>query len=747
MTGAIENNLQNGDIITDIRYELEDWKMEDALALVPAAYLSQTGIQSISGILTSSGSLKGILNDSLMPVMDIGIHMENSSLSYAELPFPLDKINGDLQFYGNMNKQEASWLQLNSFSAHTPASSVQASGRINHLFSDMHFDLLTKTNAVLEEFMIFIPDTMDINMKGRISMEMKTDFFMSHLEKMELDRVKMTGTASLIGFDMEYDSLSMFTNYSRLSFSLPNARPYKNNSSFVSARIQSDRLEASMIESFNTSLNNSSIYVEMSDPRDSTRIPDVFCVYKSDTLIAEMDTINVSMVKPYGNISLYPSEKSPGLPALDLAYSTFDLKAQAGKESLSIEDIMLNTHLVNDTTQQDIFLQWLAHGNLDMKNGKIFMTSLTDPVEISAIKMDFDPETFSIEESMFRIDRSDFSLNGTARNILSYVRGDSILRADFSFNSGISDLNKLMYLTSGMGSEQKQPPPPPEENEEESFSGPYMVPEGMDFILRASIDNLIRGMDTATNITGDVRVSDGILVLDDLSFTTPAADMQLTAMYRTPRKNHIYLGMDYHMLDVEISRLLEMIPDIDTLMPMLRSFAGSGEFHLAVETYVDSAYEIKQSTLRGAASIEGEDLVLMDGETFGEIAKKLRFSRKAENRVDSLSAEFTIFREEIDIYPFLIVMDRYKAIVGGRHNFDMSFDYHISLIDSPLPVRLGIDIKGTADELQYRPTNPKYSQLYRPIRRNVVENRQLELRRMIREALIQDVEEEPEEGN
>jgi hypothetical protein len=223
--------------------------------------------------------------------------------------------------------------------------------------------------------------------------------------------------------------------------------------------------------------------------------------------------------------------------------------------------------------------------------------------------------------------------------------------------------------------------------------------------------------------------------------------MQLTAMYRTPRKNHIYLGMDYHMLDVEISRLLEMIPDIDTLMPMLRSFAGSGEFHLAVETYVDSAYEIKQSTLRGAASIEGEDLVLMDGETFGEIAKKLRFSRKAENRVDSLSAEFTIFREEIDIYPFLIVMDRYKAIVGGRHNFDMSFDYHISLIDSPLPVRLGIDIKGTADELQYRPTNPKYSQLYRPIRRNVVENRQLELRRMIREALIQDVEEEPEEGN
>jgi len=105
--------------------------------------------------------------------------------------------------------------------------------------------------------------------------------------------------------------------------------------------------------------------------------------------------------------------------------------------------------------------------------------------------------------------------------------------------------------------------------------------------------------------------------------------MQLTAMYRTPRKNHLYLGLDYHLFDVEISRLLQMIPDIDTLMPMLRSFGGSGEFHIAIETYLDSLYNIKESTLRGASSIKGEDLVLMDGETFSEIAKTLRFSKRA----------------------------------------------------------------------------------------------------------------------
>jgi hypothetical protein len=186
----------------------------------------------------------------------------------------------------------------------------------------------------------------------------------------------------------------------------------------------------------------------------------------------------------------------------------------------------------------------------------------------------------------------------------------------------------------------------------------------------------------------------------------------------------------------KLKELLEMIPDIDTLMPMLRSFKGTGEFHIAVETYLDSMYNIKKSTLRGASSITGQNLVLMDGETFSEIAKTLRFNKKTENIVDSLSTEFTIFREEIDIYPFLMVMDRYKAVIAGRHNFDLTFNYHVSVVESPLPFRLGVDIQGDLDNLSYSLARARYAEFYRPARRGMVENRQLELRRMIREALM-----------
>jgi hypothetical protein len=263
-----------------------------------------------------------------------------------------------------------------------------------------------------------------------------------------------------------------------------------------------------------------------------------------------------------------------------------------------------------------------------------------------------------------------------------------------------------------------------------------MVPKGMDVQLNVDVASANYGTGVARNIKGQLRVKDGLLILDDMNFVTPAAKMQLTTMYRTSRKNHLFIGVDFHMLNVEIDELLKIIPDVDSIMPMLRSFSGKGEFHMAAETYLDSLYKPKPSTIRGAASIRGTDLVLMDGETFSEIAKTLRFSKKTYNKVDSLAAEFTVFKKEIDIYPFLIVMDKYKGVVAGRHNMDMSFDYHISVVQSPLPFRLGIDITGTLDHLKYRLAKCRYAEMYRPVARGEVHNKQLELRKMIRDALM-----------
>jgi hypothetical protein len=732
------DTLQN--IVADLSYNFTSWQVKEALKLIPPAFLTEFAEFDLKGHISCEGTIRGVLNDSLMPVIEFNMTLEKGSFGKDGFPYQLNEVNYDIHVFADFANDEASFLSINGFEAKSAGSTFKTRGRVNRLFSDMQFDLISEVSLEMGEISSLIPGIPGLTLKGSIDGKAKTEFTFSQITEVALEKMQFSGTAVFSDFSILSDSISLSTSNTKMEFALPNKYISKRNTNFAYIKIASDDLAASREEVFTTSMKNAHFFIEMSDIRDTTSFPELFCTFSTDSFTAGMDSISVIINKPLGNFFLSPAPGSHGNPEVKIAFASYQLNARAGQDSAVISEINLGTGLVYDKSQQDAFLQWLPNGFIDIDNGIVSLTAFSYPVEISKIKMEFEPQTFTVKEGRVNIERSDFELTGILNNVLDYFRSDSLLKGEFNLSSASVDLIQLLNFTNGIGASKETTEDQPSHiQDNNSFTGPYIVPQGIDVLLKADVREAIMGNDTARYIIGDVRVSDGILLLDALTFSTPAADMQLTAMYRTPRKNHLHLYLDYHMLDVEISRLLKMIPDIDTLMPMLRSFDGSGEFHIAIETYLDSLYNVKKSTLRGAASIKGEDLVLMDGETFSEIAKTFRFSKGAQNRVDSLSAEFTIFRDEIDVYPFLLVMDRYKVVVGGRHNFDMTFDYHISLVESPLPLRLGINVGGNMDDLKYRLASPRYAEFYRPASRREVENRQLEFRKMIREALLQNV--------
>lgn len=98
---------------------------------------------------------------------------------------------------------------------------------------------------------------------------------------------------------------------------------------------------------------------------------------------------------------------------------------------------------------------------------------------------------------------------------------------------------------------------------------------------------------------------------------------------------------------------------------------------MAAETNLDSTMMDCLPTLRAVAYIDGKDLVLMDGETFSEISKMLMFKNKERNLIDSVAVDFRIKDGMIEVFPFLVEVDRYKVAVGGEHKIDMTFNYHI----------------------------------------------------------------------
>jgi hypothetical protein len=130
----------------------------------------------------------------------------------------------------------------------------------------------------------------------------------------------------------------------------------------------------------------------------------------------------------------------------------------------------------------------------------------------------------------------------------------------------------------------------------------------------------------------------------------------------------------------------------------------------------------------------------MDTETFDMIASKLQFKKKTVNLIDSLSVEMTLYKDEVDLYPFLIAMDEYQAVISGRHTtWIIAIKYHISVTDTPLPVRLGLDITGTMEDFDYKLVPCQYKHLYNPKKQGALEERTLRLKKLISESLKENV--------
>lgn len=729
--GYFEEDSTTLDMIFDMAFKLDDSPADQVIKMVPPYYKHYFEGITASGILTADGTMKGVMNQTAMPMFNIHMLINNGNAKYKGLALELQQINGDLTVVTDAMTDSLTYLKIDWLNAKTKLSSFKINGLVDQLFSDINCRLSTNMNLALGEFNSLIPANMKTKVNGQVNGQVKAHFTLTQLEKSQFDQINISGNLALTNFDVTYDTLWANTKSTKINFSLPNKKGTISNTAFLKFNIDAENLNAGAKNNYKAGVGKTIVALETSYVLDSTQLPHFICSFAVDSLTGNMDTIRLAVSATKGKMAFSPGTENPDHAQIKVSGIINTMDTQLGKEKLALNHLNFDVEVENRPNEKNILLQWPVKGFIDMEQGMVSTTSLAYPIGIPSIKMNFDPENFNIIESKVDIDKSDFQLTGNVSNLLSYFRGDSILRGNLTFGSETTDVVQLMALTNGMGSE--------EPITDTIYTGPYMVPKGIDFSLSTNIKQALFETGSASNIKGKVVVRDGLLVLDDLRLNTPATRIQLTAMYRTPRKNHLYLGIDYHMLDIEIEELLKMVPDIDSIMPMLRSFSGSGEFHMAAETYLDSLYNLKKSTLRGAASITGEDLVLLDGETFSEIAKSLKFNKKTENKVDSLSAEFTVFKNEIDVYPFLIVMDKYKAIVAGRHNLDMSFDYHISVVDCPLPVKLGLDVQGKPDNLSYRISKCQYADYYRPSARYSVANKQLELRKLIHNTLVEKV--------
>ena len=766
------------------------WQIKPLMALVPEKFAKSLSDLDVDGEAELEAVIQGFISEKQMPRVQAHLTLEDGEGSYKPLPYTLRDMELDANADIRLTEGEISNVEIHRLAAKTKDSKLAANGRIEDLMGDMLLDLALNLDANLPDFAYFLPEKMDLS--GRAKGAAKARIRLADLTAMRREKGKISADLDLKNIHYAMDSMVADLPKTHATIQMPNPRPSKPKVNWAHIGLITDRVDFEMATPLKAALKESTIQLEAGnmlskDPvlyaavgldserpvevemdsmggtidaptlrlyaeyntKDTTVMPVVQATLKCDALDGFFKDIKAELGISRLEASLSGGRKDKSAPRLQAKLHTSALDARMGDElSAKTGTLALEAAARYKAGEENILLQWNPRLKVDLKSGEMNMPQrLPEPVYIPSIEFSYSNREMTIANSRIELGNSDLNIAGTVRNIGKWFRHEAILEGKLDVVSDHCDANQLMaWFSADKGSEEDTPTASEGERSNSETvqqqsgptaeSDPFLVPTDVDLALTTHIRSVDVFNQNAKDLKGGLYIKDGTLILDEMGFVCRAAKLQLTAMYRSPRRNHLYLGFDYHMIDVDIDELLTMIPNLEQMVPMLSSFKGAARFHLAAETYLNSAYQPKLSTLRGAASLTGKDLVVLDGETFSKISKLLLFNKKTENRIDSIDAEITIYKNEIDVYPLCVQMDNYMVALGGRHNTDMTFDYDINVLS---PIYLGVNVSGNIDDLKIKLAKCKFARDFKPHWYQKADNQSRELRERIKQSMEKNV--------
>lgn len=675
----------------------DPWQVEPLLTLVPEQFMGWKNGMDIDGKVALAATVVGNMGNDTMPLIHASASIENGRFHYPKaVPYKVKDIDADLEATLDLSKGGVSNAVINNFKARTQGTTLSLSGRADDLLGDMHIDADLKGSLPLEDAKPMLPDSLPLNAKGHADLDLKANFKLSQLNDMALEKMLANGTIKLRNLDVTYDSIHATAPRLDIALQLP-AKQYAGK--LADAHITG------------TGLN------------------------------VNMPGIEGTLDKPDINLGVNNPLKEQLAAVFEIKVG--DSEANIDSMMVSLGAMELNGAIRMDSTQSNPLKKFNPVADIDLHSAVLYMPLLPDAVRLSQFTVKYNNDKLNLKNADVKIGHSDFQLYGDVENIEKWLSHEGMLHADLNFTSGYTDVDQLMDMFSGMGSDADTLEQMRQEDNVPDDAHPFIVPKDVDVTLHTHIRRSVAFGNDLNDVAGALTVKDGTAVLDQIGFVCKAATMQLTALYRSPRPNNLFCALDFHLLDIRIDELLDMIPTVDTLVPMLSAFNGNANFHLAAETYLDAYYHPKMSTLLGSAAISGEDLTVLDNNSIAQIAKLMQFKSWKDKddkiKIDSLNVEMTCFRKEVEVYPFVLNIGKYQLCAAGKHNLDNVCNYHVELLKNPLMAKVGVDVKGPLSSPKISLGEVRYADLYKPEKQGVVEKRTLELKRMIRQALESNV--------
>lgn len=401
--------------------------------------------------------------------------------------------------------------------------------------------------------------------------------------------------------------------------------------------------------------------------------------------------------------------------------------------------------------------EWAMNGTLNVSSGLLFTPYFPLKNQISDLRFNANNERLALDNITLRSGGSDISAKGEVTNIRPAMVGRAPLKLNLKVTSEKIDANEL--LTAYSAGMNYQPASDkvtaatenitefisdaensvPEAEADTSFAL-IVVPANVEATISLEANDIDYSELCIDWMASDIVMRNRCLQVTNTVATSNMGDIYFEGFYSTKSKEDIKTGFDLNLADITADKVVQLFPVVDTIMPMLTSFKGQLDCEIAATSDLDTNMNILTPTMNGVIKIKGRDVSVEDSPEFRKLAKTLMFKDKKIGKVADMSVSGIVSDNRLEIFPFVLKVDRYTMAMSGLQDFDQSFKYHVSVLKSPLPFRFGINLYGNFDKWKFKIGKAKYKNTNVPVFTAVIDTTKMNLVNSIHNIFTRGVE-------
>jgi len=198
-------NEKNTDIELD--FITKDASFKNLLSALPNAYKKDINGVYVKGNFDLHGSIKGIVNEIKIPIIDISLATLNSSFKYPDLPKGIDDITIKATVTNKTGNPDATRIDIDAFKMKIDQDNFSATGHLTNLSKNLTTDINTKGTVNLANLNQAYPVKLDTKLEGIINADLDAKFSLNDIENENYERIQRTGNVTLKDFVFSSEEL------------------------------------------------------------------------------------------------------------------------------------------------------------------------------------------------------------------------------------------------------------------------------------------------------------------------------------------------------------------------------------------------------------------------------------------------------------------------------------------------------------------------------------------------------------